>query len=82
MGPQAWAAVAKALGLAMARWALDPAKGGAAILIYQVRSDIMEGEFENAKVKMRHLKRHHTELYEDFLREFGDDLDSEELSKI
>ena len=79
MGPQAWASVGKALGVAMVRWALDPREGGAALLIHQVKSHIARRDFELAKAKLRHLKRHHKDLYEDFLREFGDDLDSKEL---
>lgn len=75
MGPQAWMAVGRALGLAALRWGLDPRKGGAAILISQIEAHVVDHQFELARVKLQHLKRHHTELYEEFLREFGDELD-------
>lgn len=75
MGPQAWASVGRAIGVVMAKWALDPRKGGAAVLLTQIKSHIHEKEYDLARTKLQHLKRRHEQVYDEFMDEFGDELD-------
>lgn len=82
MGPQAWASVGRAMTMALAKWALDPNDGGAGFVISQIKALVMARDFKLAKIKLMHLKRHHSDLYEDFIQEFGDDLDDEAASYL
>lgn len=79
MGPAAWAAVGRALSVALTRWALDPQKGGAALVMCKIEAHISTKNFALARAQLAYLRDQHKNLYDKFIEEFGEDLPPEFL---
>ncbi len=77
MGPQAWAAFARALGVAMVRWGLDPKDGGVGLVFSQIEAAIARNDYDVARAQLRYLKKYHQERYCQFMKEYGDMFEAE-----
>lgn len=79
MGPLAWAAVGRALGLALASSLL---RGGAELAGKQLHAAIVNRELELARAMLRDLQYRHRQAFDDFIKKYGDELPAEVLEEL
>ena len=77
MGPAAYAAIGRALGVALTTHLFGGADGLVAILAGQIRKAILHNDIETAKAMLRDLAARHRKIFEDFMKCYGDDLPAE-----
>jgi len=77
MGPAAWLAVGRALGLAIASNSVFGRNGAVRVVAEQVALSIERHEFEMAKAMIRSLRREHRAAFDDFMAKFGSELPPE-----
>lgn len=77
MGPAAWAAIGRALGLAFAT-SLFNGKGSVVVLLAkQLEHAIAERDLSLAQMLLRDLSYRHHAAFEEFVKKFGDKLPPE-----
>ena len=73
MGPGSWLALGRACGLALVNAALDPAAGGGRAIAKQLERAVHSKNEALARAMLAQLQRQHRELYEEIVRELGED---------
>ena len=77
MGPAAWAAVGRALGVALAASAFGGRNSLPAILAEEVQQAIARHDLEMAAAVLRDLAYRNRTVLDDFLKKYGDELPPE-----
>lgn len=82
MGPAAWAAVGRALGLALASAVFTGENSAFVLLAKQVEHALAQRDLELARALVRDLAYRHRMSYERFLQEYGAALQPEVLEDL
>ena len=77
MGPAAWAAVGRALGLALASSALTNRNNLIAVTARTIQRAIQNNEVEMAEVMLRDLAFRHLKSFQEFMQKYKDELPEE-----
>jgi len=82
MGPAAWAAIGRALALAVAT-SLFNGKGSVVVLLAkQLEHAIAEHDLALAQMLLRDLSYRHHDVFEEFMKKFGDKLPPEARQEL
>ena len=82
MGPAAWAAVGRALGLALVSSLFSGKNSIQKIAFHEIKKAINSKEFKMAKVLIRDMAYRHKESFKKFMTEYKDVLPEEFLSEF
>ena len=82
MGPAAWAAVGRAMSMALAASLLSGHNNVVAVIATQIKTAIINNDLETAANMLRDLAWRHSESFEAFLKKYGDELPPETLDEI
>ncbi|MAT27773.1 MAG: hypothetical protein CMN31_23790 [Sandaracinus sp.] len=82
MGPAAWAAVGRALGMALATSLFGGPNSITAIAAKQIKHAINRRDLELAAALLRDLSHRHRRAFEEFMDKYGADLPPEVLAEL
>jgi len=82
MGPAAWAAVGRALAVAVGRTALFSDNGAIALIAREIRNSILKNDFKVAEALLNDLYCRHRKVFEEFTRKYKDDLPEDFLDQF
>lgn len=81
MGPAAWAAVGRALGVALASSFFTSRNNIVVIVAKEIKRSIITNNFEMAEAMLNDMANRHREKFESFIHQFRDSLPQEFLDK-
>lgn len=82
MGPAAWAAVGRALAVAVTGSLIFGRGGAIRLAVDEVVSAIQRHDLDVARAMVLDLRRNHREAYERFVRKYASDLPPEFLQEF
>lgn len=77
VGPAAWAAVGRALAVALVRSTVFGRDGAVVLLAREINQQIIKGDLKVAEAMLRDLSERHRALFEEFVRKYQEDLPEE-----
>lgn len=77
MGPAAWAAVGRALGVALASAVFTSRNNLIVVTARGIHRAILNNELQMAEAMLRDLAFRHRESFDEFIRQYKDDLPEE-----
>jgi hypothetical protein len=82
MGPAAWAAVGRAIAVAVVGGGVLGPNGLVRVVFQEVSAAIGQRDFELARTMIRNMQREHRDAYDAFLAKYGDQLPPEFLDEF
>ena len=82
MGPAAWAAVGRALGVAVASSALNGQNNLAVVTARSIHSYIQDNELKMAEAMLRDLAFRHRDSFREFMCKYKDELPPEFIDEF
>ena len=79
MGPAAWAAIGRAIGLALVTSFLGGKNSIIVVMAKQIQRAILSNELDLAEALLRDMAYRHHESFREFVRKYQDDLPKEFL---
>jgi hypothetical protein len=82
VGPAAWAAVGRALALALASAFFNGKDSVVVLLAKELEHAIAERDLSLAQILLKDLSYRHNSAFEDFIKEFGEELPPEARKEL
>ena len=82
MGPAAWAAIGRALGVAFLSSFFRGKNNVIKIVAREIQRSIIDNQLETAEALLRDMAFRHNEIFKEFINKFKNDLPVELMSKF
>jgi len=82
MGPAAWAAIGRAMGLALARSLFTGPNNVVELVAKEIHKAIIDNDIEMANQMLKDMAFRHRKSYEEFIKKFSKDIPPDALKEL